>query len=571
VDDPATRGGRFMSAQERRVIAASAAGTVFEWYDFYLYGALAVIIGEQFFAAYSETQQAIFALLTFAAGFLVRPIGAVIFGRLGDMVGRKYTFVMTVTLMGAATFLVGLLPGYDKLGAAAPVCLVLLRMLQGLAAGGEYGGAAIYVAEHAPPDRRGYFTSFVNTTSALALLLALMVILFTQMTLDASYPPVVAGDKTISAFKAWGWRIPFLLSIILLGISLYIRLRMRESPAFERIRNEGQLSRAPLAEAFSQWPNVRLGLIALLGLVMGQAVVWYTGHFYSLFFLQNVLKVDQFTANVLMSWAILFSVPFAVIFASLSDRIGRKPVILGGCMIAAIAYFPLYEALTLAANPALYHANTRVKVSVIADPNDCSFQFNPTGAAKFRSSCDVAKSLLTKTGVRYTSEAAPAGSSARVKIETNVFDAASPQFAKDVTEALQKAGYPSRDDASIVRIPIDPAAGLANAKNIFDIASAQKIKVIAILWILMLFAGMAYGPMAAALVELFPVRIRYSAVSLPYHIGNGWFGGLLPATVFAMVAASGDIYFGLWYPVAVAALCAVIGILFVPEMHRNET
>lgn len=560
-----------MTADERRIIAASSAGTVFEWYDFYLYGSLAATIGSHYFSAYTETQQGIFALLTFAAGFIVRPVGAVLFGRLGDSIGRKHTFVTTVILMGAATFLVGLLPGYDSIGIAAPIGLVLLRMLQGLAAGGEYGGAAIYVAEHAPENKRAYFTSWINTASALALLLSLIVISLTQISVDAMFPAVdYAGGKR-SAFQAWGWRIPFLLSIVLLGISLYIRLRMNESPAFERIRDAGQLSKAPLTEAFREPRHLKTGLLALFGLVAGQAVVWYTSHFYALFFLQNVLRVDQFTTNVLMSWAIVLAVPFVVIFAAISDRIGRKPMILGGCALAALVYFPLFEALTRTANPALYLANASTRITLTADPATCSFMFNPTGAAKFRSPCDIAKSMLTKNGVAYRMQPAAAdrptsiqvGSSAPLAVDTE-------GFATVLAGALKDAGFPQPGDPSIVRIRLEADAGAANIVKFFSVFEPQKLQVIGVLATLMLLAAMVYGPMAAALVELFPTRIRYTAVSVPYHIGNGWFGGLMPATAFAMVAATGDIYFGLWYPVIIACVTAVLGFFFLPEMRWND-
>jgi MFS family permease len=566
---PAPR--RTMTREERKVIIASSAGTVFEWYDFYLYGALVSIIGAQFFAAYSDTQQNIFALLTFAAGFIVRPFGAILFGRLGDLVGRKRTFVMTVVLMGAATFLVGLLPNYGSIGVAAPIALVALRMLQGLAAGGEYGGAAIYVAEHAPQDRRGFFTSWVNTTSTLALLLSLVVIMFTQIAVDASFAPVVQPDGTsTSAFKAWGWRIPFLLSAILLVISLYVRLQMQESPAFQRMQAEGAGSKAPLKEAFGQWANAKIGLVALFGLVAGQAVVWYAAHFYTLFFIQHILKVDQFTTNVLVAWALIFGVGFVVIFASLSDRIGRKPVILGGCLLAALTYFPLFEQLARTANPALHRAQSTTVVTVIADPAECSFQFNPTGRAKFESSCDIAKAQLVKGSVSYGNEAASPGSAAQVRIGgAEPISTSDPDFVEKLTSRLQSAGYPGPDDQEIVRIAIDPQAGLANVAAVFDIWSTQKLTIIAILTLLIMYAAMAYGPMAAVLVELFPTRIRYSGLSLPYHIGNGWFGGLLPATSFAMVAATGDVYFGLWYPITIAAATVVIGALLVPETHRR--
>ena len=562
---------RALTREERKVIIASSAGTVFEWYDFYLYGALASIIGAQFFAAYSETQQSIFALLTFAAGFIVRPFGAIIFGRLGDIVGRKYTFVVTVVLMGAATFLVGLLPSYQSIGAAAPIALVVLRMLQGLAAGGEYGGAVVYVAEHAPQNQRGFFTSWVNTTPTLALLLSLIVIMFTQIALDAGFPPLVQPDgTTLSAFKSWGWRIPFLLSAILLLISLYVRLQMQESPAFQRMKAEGAASAAPLREAFGEWRNVKTGLIALFGLVAGQAVVWYTAHFYTLFFIQNILQVDQFTTNVLVAWALVIGVGFVVAFASLSDRIGRKPLILGGCALAVLTYFPLFEHLTRTANPALYRAQTATDVTIFADPADCSFQFNPTGSVKFSTSCDIAKSLLAKRAVHYKNENAPAGTTASVRIgKAEPILAIAPDFAATLGAALAAEGYPTPGHPETVKIPIDPAAGLANVARVFDIWSAQKLTIIGILVLLIMFAAMTYGPIAAALVELFPTRIRYSGMSLPYHIGNGWFGGLLPATSFAIVAATGNIYSGLWYPVGIAAATVVIGVLLVPETHKR--
>ena len=562
---------RALTREERKVIIASSAGTVFEWYDFYLYGALASIIGAQFFAAYSVTQQSIFALLTFAAGFIVRPFGAIIFGRLGDIVGRKYTFVVTVVLMGAATFLVGLLPTYHTIGVAAPIALIVLRMLQGLATGGEYGGAAVYVAEHAPHNQRGFFTSWVNTTPTLALLLSLVVIMFTQIALDAGFPPVEQPDgTTLSAFKAWGWRIPFLLSAVLLLISLYVRLQMQESPAFQRMKAEGAASAQPLREAFGEWRNVKIGLIALFGLVAGQAVVWYTAHFYTLFFIQNILQVDQFTTNVLVAWALIAGVGFVVAFASLSDRIGRKPLILGGCLLAVLTYFPLFEQLTRTANPALYRAQSNVEVTVAADPADCAFQFNPTGKVTYSSSCDIAKAALAQRAVHYRNEDAPAGTVASVRIgKAEPIAAIDADFAAKIAAALCGRGLsdprPRRDS----KIAIDPSAGLANVAKVFDIWSAQKLTIIGILVLLIMFAAMTYGPIAAALVELFPTRIRYSGMSLPYHIGNGWFGGLLPATSFAIVAATGNIYSGLWYPVIVAAATVVIGLFLVPETHKT--
>ncbi|MTD92909.1 MFS transporter [Hyphomicrobium sp. xq] len=562
---------RALTREERKVIIASSAGTVFEWYDFYLYGALASIIGAQFFAAYSVTQQSIFALLTFAAGFIVRPFGAIIFGRLGDIVGRKYTFVVTVVLMGAATFLVGLLPTYHTIGVAAPIALIVLRMLQGLATGGEYGGAAVYVAEHAPHNQRGFFTSWVNTTPTLALLLSLVVIMFTQIALDAGFPPVEQPDgTTLSAFKAWGWRIPFLLSAVLLLISLYVRLQMQESPAFQRMKAEGAASAQPLREAFGEWRNIKIGLIALFGLVAGQAVVWYTAHFYALFFIQNILQVDQFTTNVLVAWALIAGVGFVVAFASLSDRIGRKPLILGGCLLAVLTYFPLFEHLTRTANPALYRAQSNVEVTVAADPADCAFQFNPTGKVAYSSSCDIAKAALAQRAVHYRNEEAAAGTVASVRIgKVQPIAASDADFAVKVATALAAEGYPNPGHAETVKIPIDPSAGLANVAKVFDIWSAQKLTIIGILVLLIMFAAMTYGPIAAALVELFPTRIRYSGMSLPYHIGNGWFGGLLPATSFAIVAATGNIYSGLWYPVIVAGATVVIGLFLVPETHKT--
>jgi MFS family permease len=568
----AGEGRRGLTREERKVIIASSAGTVFEWYDFFLYGALAPVIAAQFFTAYSEAQQTIFALLTFAAGFIVRPFGALVFGRLGDLVGRKYTFLTTVVIMGLSTFLVGLLPGYDSIGAVAPVALIVLRMLQGLAVGGEYGGAAIYVAEHAPRNRRGFFTSWVNITSTLALLLSLLVIMMTQIATNASYPPVVlASGESISSFKAWGWRIPFLLSIILLIISLYIRLQMNESPVFQRMKAEGSQSAAPLREAFGEWRNIRLGLLALFGLLAGQAVVWYTAHFYALFYLQGILKVDEFTANVLLAWALLLGIPALIAFAAISDRIGRKPVILTGCLLAALTYFPLFEHLTRTGSPALYRAQHAVKVVVVADPDDCSFQFNPTGRAKFISSCDIARALLARNAVKYSTEAGPQGTVASVRVGNGEpVSAGDAVFAETVARQLADAGYPSAGNPEIVKIDIDPARGLATFASVFDIWSAQKLTMIATLALLVAYGVMAYGPMGAALVELFPTRIRYTGVSLPYHIGNGWFGGLLPATSFAMVAATGDIYFGLWYPVCVAIVTVLVGILFVPETYRRD-
>jgi MFS family permease len=562
---------RPMTRDEKRVIVASSAGTIFEWYDFYLYGSLAAIIGAQFFSSYPEATRNIFALLAFAAGFIVRPFGALFFGRLGDLVGRKYTFLITILIMGVSTFLVGCLPSYDTIGFFAPVILIALRMAQGLALGGEYGGAAIYVAEHAPQNKRGYFTSFIQTTATLGLLLSLIVIMFTQIYVNANYPEVTtAAGTTLTPFAAWGWRIPFLVSIVLLGISLYIRLQMQESPAFQKMKDEGSISKAPLTEAFGQWRNARIALLALLGLTAGQAVVWYTGQFYALFFLQSILKVDSFTANVMIAWSLVLGTGGFIFFGALSDKIGRKPIILGGCLIAALTYFPLFKLLTATANPALHAAQENTQVTIIADPADCSFQFNPTGTAKFTNSCDIVKSLLARSSVNARTVNAPGGTVAMVRIGDKEFSAKDPNFAKDIGAALTAAGYPGASNPTLVKIPIDPKAGLANFAQLFDIFSAQKLTIIGILTLLVIYVTMVYGPIAAALVEFFPTRIRYSGLSLPYHIGNGWFGGLLPATSFAMVAQTGDIYFGLWYPIVVALMTFVIGVIFVPETYKRD-
>jgi len=607
---------RPMTAEERKVIMASSAGTIFEWYDFYLYGSLAAIIGAQFFTPFPEATRNIFALLAFAAGFLVRPFGALVFGSLGDLIGRKYTFLMTILIMGLSTFLVGLLPGYQSWGIAAPFILIGLRMLQGLALGGEYGGAAVYVAEHAPQNRRGYYTSFIQTTATLGLLLSLVVILICTGYVNGHYETVAqfgldgsplldakTGEQVmLEPWKAWGWRIPFLGSIFLLMVSLYIRLTMHESPAFKKMKEEGAASKAPLREAFGQWKNAKFAVIALLGLTAGQAVVWYSGQFYALFFLQNVIKVDGYSANVFVAWSLILGTGGFLFFGSLSDRIGRKPIILAGCLIAAITYFPVFNALTKVANPAL-HAAQETVVTVSADPADCSFQFNPVGTAKFTKSCDILKALLLKSSVNSTTVDAAAGTVASVKIgdieiasydggvngkaiadakaalETakagtdqaaidaaqKAFDDASAvktAFEKTVNDALAAAGYPlvAADNTTI-----------AKANGFFDIFTGQNITIVAILTYLILLVTMVYGPIAAMLVELFPTRIRYSGLSLPYHIGNGWFGGLLPATALAISAQSGNIYSGLWYAIVVALGTVVIGTLFVPGgTHKKD-
>ena len=578
---------RPMTAEERKVIIASSAGTIFEWYDFYLYGSLAAIIGAQFFTPFPEATRNVFALLAFAAGFIVRPFGALVFGALGDLIGRKYTFLATILIMGLSTFLVGMLPSYYSWGIAAPIILIALRMLQGLALGGEYGGAVVYVAEHAPQDRRGYFTSFIQTTATLGLLLSLLVILLVQGYVNGNYPDqpvldaagaaVMNADDTpamMKAFNAWGWRIPFLGSIGLLLISLYIRLQMNESPAFKKMKEEGAQSKAPLREAFGNWKNGKIALIALLGLTAGQAVVWYTGQFYALFFIQNVIKVDSFSANIFVAWSLILGTGGFIFFGSLSDKIGRKPIILAGCLIAAITYFPVFKLLTATANPML-HAAQQTQVVVTADPEDCSFQFNPTGTSKFTSSCDIAKASLSKLSVNSVTEDAPAGTLASIKVGETVIPsydgaaltgddlkAAKSAFDTAINDALKAAGYPmvAADNTTI-----------AKAEHFFDIFTGQKLLIIAILTYLIILVTMVYGPIAAMLVELYPTRIRYSGLSLPYHIGNGWFGGLLPATAFAISAQSGNIYAGLWYAIVVALMTVVIGTLFVPGgTHKKD-
>ena len=539
---------RPMTPEERKVIVASSLGTVFEWYDFYLYGSLAAVIGANFFSQFPENTRNIFALLAFAAGFLVRPFGALVFGRLGDLVGRKYTFLITILIMGASTFVVGILPTSDQIGILAPVILIVLRLLQGLALGGEYGGAATYVAEHAPHGRRGFYTSFIQITATAGLFLSLLVILFTQS--------AVGPDN----FKAWGWRIPFLVSILLLGISVWIRMQMEESPAFKKMKAEGTQSKAPISEAFGQWKNAKVALFALLGLVMGQAVVWYTGQFYALFFLGNVLKVDPFTTNMLIAWSLLLGSGGFVLFGWLSDKIGRKPIILGGCLLAALTYFPLFKLMSAEANPSLARAHATIPVQVVADKSTCSFQFNPTNTLKFTEPCDIAKGALARASVNYSVEEARAGTVAAVRVAGGaLIPANSPTFAADLGKALTAAGYPAAVNPSVVKMA-----------SPFDIFREQPAVLIGILTLLVIYVTMVYGPIAAALVELFPTRIRYTSMSLPYHIGNGWFGGLLPATSFAMIAQTGDVYYGLWYPIVIALATVVIGTFFVPETKDRD-
>ena len=541
-----------MTKDERFVILASSLGTVFEWYDFYLFGSLASIIGAQFFGVidpatnqpmFNQATRDIFALLAFAAGFIVRPFGAIVFGRVGDIVGRKYTFLVTILIMGLSTFIVGILPNAATIGIAAPIILIALRLLQGLALGGEYGGAATYVAEHAPMGKRGYYTSFIQTTATLGLFLSLLVILFTRTAL---------GEPE---FAKWGWRIPFLVSVLLLGISVWIRLRLNESPVFQKMKDEGKSSKAPLTEAFANWSNAKIVIIALIGGVMGQGVVWYTGQFYALFFMQSILKVDGYTANLLIAWSLLFGTGFFVVFGALSDRIGRKPIILAGCLIAALTFFPIFRMITTNANPALEKAIESVKVEVVADPKGCGDLFNPVGTRVFTAPCDTARAYLAQQSVKYSTTYGAAGSGVKVVVngkDVTYTDAKTSNSG--VLAAVQAAGYPKAGDAQIVKM-----------SHPFDIFKPQVAAVIGLLFILVLYVTMVYGPIAAMLVELFPTKIRYTSMSLPYHIGNGWFGGLLPATAFAIVASTGDIYAGLWYPIIFASITAVVGFFFLPE------
>ena len=574
-----THAPRPISKEEKKVIFASSLGTVFEWYDFYLYSSLTAIIAKQFFSGLDEGSAFIFALLAFAAGFIVRPFGALLFGRLGDMIGRKYTFLVTILLMGISTFNVGLLPTYAQIGVAAPVILIVLRLLQGLALGGEYGGAATYVAEHAPMGKRGAYTAWIQTTATLGLFLSLMVILGTRTAL---------GEE---AFADWGWRVPFWVSILLLGVSVYIRLSMNESPAFAKMKSEGKTSKSPLSESFGQWSNLKIVILALFGLVMGQAVVWYSGQFYALFFLTQALKVDAATANIMVAISLIIGTPFFIVFGVLSDKTGRKPIILAGCLLAAVTYFPVFNALTKAANPDLAAAQAAAKVTVTADPAECSFQFNPTGTVKFTSSCDIAKQRLASASVSYDNVAAPAGTPAIIKVGETVVKVK--YTAEDIAEAKSKAEAKLAELSAAT--PVDDKAVAAAKKSVADLSNEKtagntmlagnlsaalkaagyptkadmakfdKVTVIIILTYLVLLVAMVYGPIAAMLVEMFPTRIRYTSMSLPYHIGNGWFGGLMPTTAFAIVAQTGNMYNGLWYPVVIASITVVIGALFIKE------
>ena len=527
----------------KKVIFASSLGTVFEWYDFYLYGSLAAIIAKQFFSALDPTSGFIFALLAFSAGFAVRPFGALVFGRLGDMIGRKYTFLVTIVIMGASTFLVGVLPSYTTIGIAAPIILITLRLLQGLALGGEYGGAATYVAEHAPQGKRGFYTSFIQTTATLGLFLSLLVILGTRMWLGTE------------EFEAWGWRLPFLLSVVLLGISVWIRLQLAESPMFEQMKAEGRRSKAPITESFFT-KNGKIALLALLGATAGQAVVWYCGQFYALFFLTQTLKIDATTANLLIAGALAIATPFFIVFGWLSDKIGRKPIIMAGCLIAALTYFPIFKAITHYGNPGLEEARAASPVTVIADPADCNTQIDLIGKKVWTTSCDIAKNALTKAGVPYTNEAAPAGTPAVIRVG---------EIAITSYSAVGAAPDAAKASADKFGAELKAALATANFPEKADPARINKPMLLLLLTILVIYVTMVYGPIAAWLVELFPTRIRYTSMSLPYHIGNGWFGGFLPPIAFALVAASGNIYQGLWYPIVVAVMTLVIGTLFLRE------
>ena len=535
-----------IKGEERKVIFASSLGTVFEWYDFYLYGSLALSIRANFFSGVNPTAGLIFTLLAFAAGFFVRPFGALVFGRLGDLVGRKYTFLITIVIMGLSTSLVGILPNYDTIGIAAPVILILLRLLQGLALGGEYGGAATYVAEHAPQGKRGLYTAWIQTTATLGLFLSLLVILACRVSMDKA------------SFDAWGWRIPFLVSIVLLGISIWIRLQLNESPLFQKMKAEGKTSKAPLTESFGQWSNLKIVILALFGLTAGQAVVWYTGQFYSLFFLINTLKVDEQAANIMLAVALLIGTPFFLVFGALSDKIGRKPIIMAGCLLAILTYFPIFQGITHYANPALQAAQANAPVKVIADPANCSVQFNPVQSPVPTTTCDVAKAALVKAGVPYSNEVAAAGAVAEIDVGSTRIAAydpkgadaatAKPAFDTGLAGALKAAGYPAKADP----------------------AQINYVMVTLLLIVLVLYVTMVYGPIAAMLVELFPTRIRYTSMSLPYHIGNGWFGGFLPATSLAIVAATGNIYDGLWYPIIIAGITLVVGTLFLRDTRHVD-
>jgi MFS family permease len=533
VNAPRTGG---MTSQERLVIFASSLGTVFEWYDFYIYGTLAVFLAKYFFANVPANVAFIFTLLAFAAGFAVRPFGALIFGRFGDLIGRKYTFLVTMSLMGIGTFFIGVLPGYASWGILAPIVLIALRLVQGLALGGEYGGAAIYVAEHAPSNKRGYYTSWIQTTATLGLFMAILLVLGIRTWMGEA------------AFGDWGWRIPFLLSAILLAVSIWIRLKLNESPMFQKMVEEGKGSKRPLTEAFGQWSNLKIAILALLGATMGEAVIWYGGQFYALFFLTQTLKVPAVTASILIATGLAIGTPFFILFGALSDKIGRKPIMLAGFALAAVTYFYIFQGITHFANPKLEAALANAPVMVTADPNECSFQFKATGVEKFTTGCDTIKAALVNLSVNYNNTAAAPGTKASVQIGDQTIAADTPNLAATIGAAVKAHGYPASADTNDINYPM----------------------TILLLAILVVYVTMVYGPIAAWLVEMFPTRIRYSGVSLPYHIGNGWFGGFLPATVFAIVAATGNIYSGLWYPIAVAAISFVVALIFLPETKDRD-
>src|SRR5271170_6104568 len=520
-----------MTSEERLVIFASSLGTMFEWYDFYIYGTLGAFLAKYFFSNVPPNVGFIFALLAFAAGFAVRPFGALIFGRLGDMIGRKYTFLITMSLMGIGTFFIGLLPGFASWGIAAPVVLIGLRLVQGLALGGEYGGAAIYVAEHAPRNKRGYYTSWIQTTATLGLFLALLLILGIRTSMGEA------------AFGDWGWRIPFLVSAVLLAVSLWIRLQLNESPLFKRMVEEGKQSKRSLSEAFGQWNNAKIAILALFGATAGEAVVWYGGQFYALFFLTQTLKVPGVSAQVMIAIALLIGTPCFILFGALSDKIGRKPIMLAGFALAAVTYFYIFAGITHFANPKLEAALAASPVTVTADPAECSFQFKATGTEKYTTGCDSIKAALVGLSVNYNNVTAPTGTKASVQVGGQTITADTPDLAKTIAAAVKAHGYPASADTNDINYPM----------------------TVLLLTILVVYVTMVYGPIAAWLVEMFPTRIRYSGVSLPYHIGNGWFGGFLPATVFAIVAATGNIYSGLWYPIVIAAMSFVVALIFVPE------
>jgi len=532
-----------LDRSHRRVVIAASLGAMFEWYDFFAYGAVAVLLSQHFFQGVNDTTSFIFALLGFAAGFAVRPLGAVLFGKLGDSAGRKQTFLVTIILMGISTALIGALPTYAQIGVAAPILLVSLRLLQGLALGGEYGGAATYVAEHAPSGRRGYYTSWIQLAGSLGFVLALLVVLLCRF---------ATGER----FNVWGWRLPFLLSLILLSVSVYIRVQLEESPVFKSMQREGTLSKRPVAETFGSWQNVRMILLALFGLMAGQTVVAYVSLVYVMFFLSQTLKVDATDANMLVVVAMAIISPLYPFFGWLSDRVGRKPVFMAGILLAVVTMFPIFKALTLFANPVLAAAQEAHPITIVANPDECSFQFDPLGKAHFTTSCDIAKSALVAAGIPYSFETASARTVASIRVgdqtleafdgsglDGGAFKQVTTVFRAKLSTALNAAGYPGANDHPNINYPM----------------------VLLLICLLATYAVLTYAPVAAWLVELFPPRIRYTSMSVPYHVGVGWFGGFLPSIAFAITAYTGDIYSGLWYPVIIATITLFVGVLFVPE------